>query len=95
MRGAAPFDTAVSRIAIVMDLDIVQWPAMIVTIIASWFVGSRSRSRRKLGFWIFILSNALWIVWGVHARAYALITLQVCLAFMNVRGQSRNESADA
>ncbi len=38
------------------------------------------------GFWIFLLSNALWIAWGIHDKAWALITLQVCLAALNVRG---------
>lgn len=75
-------------------LDAIQWPAMLVTVTAAWFVASRSRGRRKTGFWLFLLSNALWIAWALHARAYALLVLQVCLAAMNVRGERRN-SADA
>jgi hypothetical protein len=70
--------------------DLVQWPAMLVTIIAAWFVASRSRERRKAGFWLFLLSNVLWVIWGFHANAYALIVLQICLAVMNVRGERRN-----
>ncbi len=70
--------------------DFVQWPAMIVTVAAAWYVASRSQARRRVGFWLFLLSNALWVLWGVHARAYALIVLQCCLAVMNVRGQRRN-----
>ena len=72
-----------------MTLDAVQWPAMAVTVWAAWFVGSSDKRRRKVGFWLFLASNALWIVWGVHAQAYALIVLQVCLAAMNIRGASR------
>jgi hypothetical protein len=71
-------------------LDLVQWPAMIVTVVASWYVASMQRQRRKVGFWLFLLSNVLWVVWGIHARAYALIALQVCLAVMNVRGEWKN-----
>lgn len=71
-------------------VDLIQWPAMVVTVVAAWFVASRSQSRRKTGFWLFLVSNVLWVVWGIHARAYALIALQVCLAFMNVRGERRN-----
>lgn len=63
-----------------------QWPAMIVTVIASWLVASCSASKRRIGFWTFLLSNALWVVWGVSATAWALVVLQVCLAIMNVRG---------
>ena len=71
-------------------LNLIQWPAMLVTVAAAWFVASRSRSRRKTGFWLFLISNVLWILWGLSARAYALIVLQVSLAFMNVRGERRN-----
>lgn len=68
------------------DLNAVQWPAMAVTIAASWLVASKSESRRNIGFWVFLVSNVLWVVWGVHAGATALIALQVGLAAMNIRG---------
>ncbi len=67
-------------------LDALQWPAMAVTVVASWLVGSTKSPRRKLGFWVFLTSNALWIAWGWHANAWALVVLQVCLAAMNIRG---------
>lgn len=73
-------------------LDLIQWPAMVVTVLAAWLVGSRSKRRRGVGFWVFLASNVLWIVWGVPAHAYALIVLQVALAAMNMRGASRNEA---
>jgi len=76
-------------------LDLIQWPAMLVTIAASWLVASQSKRRRKTGFWIFLLSNAMWIAWGWSAGAYALITLQVVLAVMNIRGASKNETASS
>jgi hypothetical protein len=72
-------------------LDAVQWPAMAVTLFAGWLVASRHKSRRAAGFWWFILSNALWIVWAWHARAWALIALQLGLFAMNVRGARKNE----
>jgi hypothetical protein len=72
-------------------LDWVQWPAMVVTVMAAWYVASTRRSRRNLGFWLFIGSNILWIAWGVHAHAYALIVLQICLAAMNVRGANKSD----
>jgi hypothetical protein len=62
---------------------------------AAWLVGSQRRPKRSLGFWLFLLSNLLWIVWGWYARAYALIILQVCLAAINVRGAQKNDSAAA
>ena len=72
-------------------LDAIQWPAMAVTLIAAWLVASQSRQRREAGFWVFIASNVLWIVWAWHARAWALIALQVGLFAMNVRGAAKNE----
>jgi hypothetical protein len=38
------------------------------------------------------LSNVLWVTWGLHAHAYALVTLQFCLAAMNIRGERKNAS---
>lgn len=72
-----------------------QWPAMLVTIVASWWVASRSGKKRKAGFWIFLLSNLLWILWGWADHAYALILLQLCLTVMNIRGVMKNEDSAA
>lgn len=72
-------------------MDLLQWPAMVVTIAAAWLVASRSTRRRSIGFWLFLLSNAMWIAWGWHSRAYALVVLQVGLAIMNIRGVNKND----
>ena len=76
-----------------LTLNLIQWPAMLVTVLAAWLVASRSELKRSWGFWLFLLSNVLWIAWGVFAHAYALITLQVCLAILNIRGARKNGSA--
>ena len=73
-------------------LDLVQWPAMMVTVVAAWYVASRDETNRGVGFWCFLASNALWIVWGLHAAAFALVALQICLAIINVRGAKKNEA---
>ena len=72
-------------------LDLAQWPAMLVTVLSAWLVASRSRRKRSVGFWTFLVSNVLWIVWGWHVGAYALVTLQVALAAMNIRGVVKND----
>jgi hypothetical protein len=72
-------------------LSALQWPAMAVTVAASWFVASTNKRRRSIGFWLFIVSNVAWVVWGVPAHAYGLITLQICLAAMNIRGVLKAE----
>lgn len=76
-------------------LNAVQWPAMVVTLLAAWLVASQAKQRRNLGFWCFTLSNALWIAWGWHDGAYALIALQIGLFFLNLRGARKNESPAA
>jgi hypothetical protein len=73
-------------------IDLLQWPAMAVTLYASFLVGSKRPERRIFGFCMFILSNVLWIAWGWHDEAWALITLQLGLMTMNVRGIVKNES---
>jgi len=72
-------------------LDLLQWPAMAVTIVAAWLVASRLPHRRAMGFWWFLASNLLWIVWGWHDGAYALIGLQFSLAALNIRGVWKND----
>lgn len=75
-----------------MDLNFLQWPAMIVTVVSAWLVASQSKRKREIGFWCFLLSNVLWIIWGVYDHAYALIALQIALAALNVRGAYKNEN---
>ena len=72
-------------------LDLIQWPAMLVTVIASWLVASQSKRKREAGFWVFLFSNVLWITWGLHDGAYALVALQLSLAALNIRGAFKNE----
>ena len=74
-------------------LDQLQGPAMVVTVLAAWLIASQARRRRVAGFWCFLLSNVLWVVWGWRAGAYALVALQVALAFLNFRGVYKNEPA--
>ena len=74
------------------SLDWLQWPAMLVTVLAAWLVASSSKHRRNIGFWTFLVSNALWIAWGWHARADALVVLQLALAAMNIRGAFKTEA---
>jgi len=74
--------------------DHIQWPAMVVTVAAAWGAASSRPGRRRVGFWLFLVSNVLWVAWGWYAGAWALILLQVFLAFMNLRGASNNEPAE-
>jgi len=70
-------------------LDLTQWPAMLITVTAAWFVASTQPRRRRIGFWLYLVSNVLWVTWGLHTNAYALILLQLCLATLNIRGERK------
>jgi len=72
-------------------INLIQWPAMVATVVAAWLVASQRK--REFGFWCFLFSNVLWVIWGLHDGAYALIALQVALAGLNMRGASKNDPA--
>jgi hypothetical protein len=72
-------------------LDALQWPAMAVTVLAAYLVGSRSAHKRAVGFWCFLAGNVLWVAWGLHDNAWALVGLQFFLAALNMRGVVKNE----
>ena len=66
---------------------------MLVTVMAAWFVASLKKHQRNWGFWLFIASNILWVIWGWHAKAWALIVLQIALFVLNSRGAAKNDPA--
>ena len=72
-------------------IEALQWPAMAATLVAAWLVASQSKRKRSWGFWCFIASTLLWVTWGWHDHAYALIALQVGLFVLNLRGARKNE----
>lgn len=74
-------------------VGMLQWPAMAASLLAAWLVASNRKGRRNAGFWVFLGSNVLWTVWGLHDGAWALIALQVALAALNVRGVAKTETA--
>jgi hypothetical protein len=73
------------------SLNALQWPAMAVTLLATWLIASKSAKKRRWGFWTSILSNLIWSAWGFVEHAWAVIGLQIGLAFVNVRGIKKNE----
>ena len=60
------------------------------TLISAWLVASQTEQKRGWGFWIFIVSNILWIMWSLHASAYALFVMQIGLLILNNRGAIKN-----
>jgi hypothetical protein len=74
-------------------VGLIQWPAMVATVIAAWLVASQHKRKREFGFWVFLLSNVLWVIWGLYDKAFALIALQIALAALNIRGARKNDPA--
>jgi hypothetical protein len=75
-------------------ISLLQWPAMAITLIAAWLVAAQHKKKRSWGFWCFIASNVLWVLWGWHDHAWALIALQVGLFALNIRGARKNDPDD-
>ena len=73
-------------------IGLLQWPAFAASVLSAWLVASNNKRRRNTGFGIFLASNVMWAAWGLHTQAWALISLQVCLAVMNVRGLCKTET---
>ena len=76
-------------------IDLLQWPAMAASLVAAYLVASHGTGKRNTGFWIFLLSNVLWVIWGWHTDSYALIALQVGLAALNFRGVSKTSQTSS
>ena len=75
-------------------IGLLQWPAMLATLGAAWLVASSRETRRKLGFWLFLASNVMWVVWGWSTQAWALVALQFGLAALNLRGAKKAEQQE-
>lgn len=63
-----------------------QWPALIITVISTWMIASKSETSRKVGFWGSLAANVVWTMWGIGVSAFAVIALQFLLAITNMRG---------
>src|SRR5688572_21029337 len=70
-------DPSWSFITLMTDyFEFLQWPAMILTILAAWLTSSDKEHRREIGFWLYLVSNVVWVAWAWHVQAHALIILQ-------------------
>jgi hypothetical protein len=75
-------------------LNQLQWPAALVGIVGAWLVGALARRSRRAGFWCFLVSNALWISWGVLFQHWGLVLMQAAFTVTSLRGVITNRGAD-
>jgi hypothetical protein len=66
--------------------NLLQWPAMVVNVLAVWLLTYQSKRKRHAGFFLSLLSNILWVTWGLYVQAFAVLGLQFALAALNIRG---------
>lgn len=72
-------------------LALLEWPAMLTSLAAAWWMASREKSKRILAFALLIAGNLMWIAWGWGDGARGLIALNAGLLALNVRGIVKNE----
>lgn len=65
---------------------------MVINILSVWMLTSQSKGKRHAGFLLSLLSNLLWVIWGWHVQAFAVLCLQIALATLNIRGVRKTES---
>lgn len=68
---------------------------MVVTLLAAWLMTFRNARRRLWAFRLFVLSNVLWIAWGLVSQAYSLVLLQIGLFLINLKGVEELEVSRA
>ena len=74
-------------------LPFLEWPAMAISLVAAYLLGSVKPGKRIVAFVMLIIGNLLWIGWGWGNEAKALIALNVGLMVLNVRAIFKNEEA--
>lgn len=72
-------------------VNLLQWPAMVINILAVWLLTYQVKRMRQAGFLFSLLSNVLWIIWGWHVGALAVLGLQFALAAINIRGVRKTD----
>ena len=72
-------------------MSLLQWPAMVVNVLSVWLLTFPSKRIRHGGFFLSLFSNTLWVAWGWHAPAFAVIGLQIALTALNIRGVTKTE----
>ena len=59
---------------------------MVINVLSVWMLTSQSKGKRHAGFLLSLLSNLLWVIWGWHVQAFAVLGLQIALATLNIHG---------
>lgn len=70
-----------------------EWIAAAWSVIGAWLVGSQDVHLRWFGFLLFLMSNLIWIGWGITIKAWPLVAMQCAFLVTSVRGVWSNRHA--
>jgi hypothetical protein len=70
--------------------DLLQWPALVLSIIGAWLVGGSRANQRFAGFLLFLASNVLWAAWGLGIGAWGVAITQAFFTWTSLRGIRTN-----
>lgn len=65
---------------------LIEWVAAAFGILGAGLLAINQPTISGYGFVAFLLSNALWIGWGLRQRAYGLLTMQAGFTITSVLG---------
>jgi hypothetical protein len=77
---------------------LIQYPAVICTIISLYYIGNKTAQHRKYGFFISIIGCSIWLVWAL-AQVYTNPSIEspigiaitnIVISAMSVRGIINN-----
>lgn len=71
-------------------IDLLQWPAVVLSIIGAWLVGGSRPQQRLAGFLLFLASNVLWAAWGLGIAAWGVVITQAFFTWTSLRGIRTN-----
>jgi hypothetical protein len=69
-------------------VNFLDWPAMLTALIGTFILSRRAPSARmrRLAFFIYLVSNLLWLAWACHLRAYPMIIMQLGFLYTSIDG---------
>ena len=72
-------------------LPMIQYPATCLTIGAYYFIGGKTNFVRKLGFFMGVVGNFVWMVYAIDPIQYGLIITNAAILTLGVRGYVNNK----
>ena len=73
-------------------LPMIQYPATCFTVGAYYFIGGKTNFVRKLGFFLGIAGNLVWIAYAINPIQYGLIVTNAAILILGVRGYMNNNT---